>query len=206
VISFGIVMMHATFDEDRNRLFRETSAQWDAQDIPFGLALDHDRNGAWSTCKAAWHMAYNHRFLHSHWLVIQDDFVPCPRFTEKIYAFITRYPDSPLCIFQPAAIHPPDMVGLMGKGDFIIPDSMIAWGGSLVLPAGMINDIVSMANVFDGLSDMDDTRLSASLFAHGLQTWCVGKSLVRHMGAGKSLLHPNDNLIEYRTGLTFDDT
>lgn len=195
--------MHATHDHGRKRLFSQLV--WPSlvrNDVHPMVVYDHTRQGPWDTCRRAWSLAGS---PCTHWMVMQDDFTVCRDFLKLAHEFVARHPDDACCVFQPASFDPDSIKSLMGQDDFVIPDGMIPWGGSLILPMTLINKIVSTADVMHGFGTEDDTRLAHAMKRNRVACWNVGTSLIRHVGAGNSLVQTGNyaDSVAYRTGFTY---
>lgn len=194
--------MHAAFSPRRKMLLHGTVwPAWSREGVHPWVVSDYLKRGPWEVCKEAWGLARDQEY----WCVLQDDFIPCHGFTALVETFIQRHPNQPLCIFQPASVEPSEVKALMGKDDFVIPEHMIPWGGSLILPTKIIPQVIAMADVFTGFGTQDDTRLAHALLHLGLSTVNIGTSLIRHIGAGQTVVQDWEEPIEYRRGFTFHD-
>jgi len=91
------------------------------------------------------------------------------------------------------------------RQDFAVPANMMSWGGSLVLPAPLIEPVVTVADSIDSYGNKDDLRLHVALVICRRQVVNAGRSLIRHVGARWESLAgcpatTNENALRYREG------
>ena len=210
MIPVAFARMVAAFSGDRLARYElEVLPVWDREGVDAREVLDLERLGAWEMCRRSWRTV--HETSPADLLcVLQDDFIPCHGFRDRLVAFLRRNPGyDAWCLFQPAAM-PADVCALMTPCvDFDIPDNAIAWGGSLVLRRHTVNRVLDRAALLGGFGQMDDLRVGTALRQLGIKTRNVGASLVRHVGAHWPSLCGNDDVrpesIEYRAGYSFAD-
>lgn len=210
-IIFG--MIHATTIKQRRSLYiSQIAPLWDAQGVEYQLFLDppgpqKDLLGIWANARRAWLTLADSDATHV--CVLNDDHVPCPDFLAKLEAFLDEHTGDAVCFFQPAAADASAIKALMTAGmeSFSLPESMIMWGGTIVLPRVAVAEVIGVADrcPFDY---HDDIRITHACDVVGLPMTVRGTSLVAHLGARfesyTGPLSDNADVVEYRTGYTFD--
>jgi len=199
----GFALMHAAFDSRRHKMLYETV--WPSlqrEDVHPIVVSDYTKRGPWEVAKEAWRHAHDR---YTHWMVLQDDFVVCDNFLKLAHNFVDRHPNDACCVFQPAAFNPNDVKNLMNHGDFEVPAHMIPWGGSLILPVSLVPNVIEIGDILDGMGTEDDTRIAHALRWLNVPCYNVGVSLIKHIGAGHSVVQnpSNDGNVTYRTGFTY---
>jgi hypothetical protein len=196
--------MHCSASEPRAQLFRDVVAPALAREgVQYTIFDDVQKNGPWWNAERAWRSLMASREPYT--MVLQDDMLPCAGFTDKLEAFVQQFFGRGLCVFQPAHREPEKVRELMNLGcNFVLPEDMIAWGGSILIPTEQLRSVIDLAGCFGGFGIHDDLRITRAMDRRGLRIVVRKKSLLRHVGASESVTgnsHPNT---EYQTGFTFE--
>lgn len=204
MIAFSL--MHNAANSDRVKLFNEqVKPALERERVKYQIATDILSKGPWECARVAWDMLLTSREPYA--MVLQDDMIPCHGFMDKIERFASCHDGKALCVFQPAA--PWDQVAhvrtLMSMGcDFVIPEQMIAWGGSILFPTAWIRSVLGFAELLGGYTHQDDLRISRAIHHQGQPIINIGKSLLRHVGAAQSTIGNVFEDLEYATGYSFE--
>jgi hypothetical protein len=175
-------------DELVARLDRPAVVVWD------------EKNDRWDTGRRS-QLAYRNDPEASHWLVIQDDAIPCRDLVAGIEQALGHLPDpdnSPLCLYlgktQPTRGKIQQLVAAAGPGTSWITMSQLHWGPGIVMPTHLIDDMVAWCDQRTEVPNYDK-RISRWCQHRGLTVWYPWPSLVEHRGVKE-----NPSLVPGRTG------
>lgn len=194
-VRLGLAIQHAAFAPERTAMLRRLffglggSETIRRETVCFALVKDDNRAGVWPTARRCWLAGVGSSV--THYLVLQDDAIPCPDFLKVAKITAELVPNHPISYFD------------MSK---TIPDALalgLHWAvrGSL---SSAVAVLMPIALATEGLKWIgqhvrpdyihDDYRWSYFFQSQGIDVWYTAPSLVEHGGLGHSLLGNPDKL------------
>lgn len=157
---------------------------------PESFAVDHDRKGAWETCKAAWRLSDPMADWHC---VVQDDAIVCDDFRARAIAAIVDAravlggrDDYALSFYYGDRRYERIEAGEALKRGFRISPSL-SWGLAVCLRTKDVEEMIAYGDTRTKIGTKDDARISAFLQHKGVPVYLPMPSLVEHR-EGKSLV------------------
>jgi hypothetical protein len=197
MVKISYAVMHASFDKNRRKLLDKFLSNCH---FKIQIIEDEFRDGIWSTAQRAW---LAHDLDSTHHIVLQDDFVLANNFNIGVHNLINLYPDKIFSLFQPATPLAATWINnIQNKHNFIeIPEGVVAWGGSVILPTKLIIPMISWANAFCNEKDWgyaDDEKISAFCLQKNHKIYSTIPTLMQHVGYNESVMNHTTN--DWRKG------
>lgn len=164
-------------DELLASLDRPVPVHWDEDDGPPSGKADR----VWANARAAWLMADPDADWHA---VIQDDAVPCPDFLaglERALAYVP--PDAVVSPYLGTGRTVPIRWEALARaadtaGASWVRTQKLMWGVCIVLPVGMITEMIQRADRRPGIPD--DMRVAGWAEKTGREVWYTWPSMINH--------------------------